>query len=125
MIRLPSSSGPPVYTAPAAQLERERLLRFTYRVGSEERDGILLWTQRGPRAFRNLCPHWRLPLDNGGGEILDESAGVVFCDAHAAEFALDDGRCVSGPCEGQYLERLDAAIEGDTVTVRMQSPLFA
>lgn len=125
MIRLPSSSGTSVFETTLATLEAERLVKFTYTVGSEDRLGVVLWTERGPRAYRNLCPHWRLPLDNGGGDILDEPAGVVFCDAHAAEFRLHDGRCISGPCEGQSLERLDVLVEGDTLTVRVQSPLFA
>lgn len=57
----------------------------------------------GVRAWLNVCPHAGRRLDWAPGQFLRDRAGHLVCAAHGASFALDDGRCVAGPCRGEGL----------------------
>lgn len=58
-------------------------------------------------AYRNRCPHRRVPLNWQPDQFLDDSASLVRCAQHGALFLIETGECLSGPCEGQPLEALD------------------
>lgn len=55
------------------------------------------------RAWRNVCPHAGRRLDYAPGLFLRGKTGELVCAVHGAGFALDDGRCVAGPCRGESL----------------------
>lgn len=69
-------------------------------------------------AYENHCPHWGVDLDLGFGDFVDPRSGLIACRNHLAEFDPDTGLCVSGPCVGASLRRLDVVVEGDLVRVR-------
>ncbi|MCS5635106.1 MAG: Rieske (2Fe-2S) protein [Myxococcota bacterium] len=58
----------------------------------------------GVRVYENRCPHRGTPLDWAPDRFLDESGEFLQCSTHAALFRLDDGECVSGPCQGEFLK---------------------
>jgi len=58
-------------------------------------------------AYRNRCPHRGTELDWQPGEFFDEHKTHLVCATHGALFQVDTGKCVSGPCVGQSLTRLD------------------
>lgn len=60
--------------------------------------------------YRNACPHLRVPLDWAPGRFLDSTGTRIVCANHGAEFRLGDGLCMRGPCKGQSLERVRAAV---------------
>ncbi|TDP75286.1 Rieske (2Fe-2S) protein [Bradymonas sediminis] len=72
------------------------------------------------RAYRNLCPHWSMPLDGGTGEFLDDSGHLIQCKMHGARFEIDTGECILGPCDGEYLEelRVELSADGTSATIR-------
>lgn len=74
---------------------------------SLEVDGMqLLAARRGDELFlyRNNCPHANEVLDPMGGSVLDNSAQIITCQHHGAEFLLDSGECIAGACYGESLE---------------------
>jgi nitrite reductase/ring-hydroxylating ferredoxin subunit len=42
----------------------------------------------------------------------------MVCGAHGASFALDDGACAGGPCNGDPLERIDIEVRDGSVVTR-------
>lgn len=66
----------------------------------------ILLTRRGDtvRAWRNLCPHARWPLERPDGRVVVQEGRFVICSAHGASFTLEDGRCVAGPGLGLGLQ---------------------
>ena len=69
------------------------------------RTGFALSSRRttaSPRAYVNLCPHFRIPLAMDGRE-LTVSPGYIWCGFHSAQFRQDDGYCVDGPAKGSGL----------------------
>ncbi|MEO3427934.1 Rieske (2Fe-2S) protein [Pelagibius sp. CAU 1746] len=60
-------------------------------------------------AYVNACPHQGTPLDWGGfdgsgGRFVSEASGNILCATHGAEFRLEDGTCLVGPCLGAKLQ---------------------
>jgi len=85
-------------------------------------DGRLLYMaiRRGPKVFVyvNSCPHTGMPLDFQPGRFLNADGTLIQCSTHGAEFRIDDGFCVSGPCEGDHLTAVETAIRGGRVLIR-------
>jgi nitrite reductase/ring-hydroxylating ferredoxin subunit len=73
----------------------------------ETRDGRLLYlaVRQGARVFVyvNACPHTGMPLDFKPGQFLNAERTLIQCSTHGAEFRIEDGFCISGPCEGDRL----------------------
>ena len=78
---------------------------------------ILLTRLRGDvHAFHNECPHAARRLDWAPGRFLIEGDTVV-CAAHGAQFLLDSGRCIGGPCSGAGLKSIEVTVEDGQVYV--------
>jgi nitrite reductase/ring-hydroxylating ferredoxin subunit len=56
-------------------------------------------------AYRDECPHYQgttsLPWRKDA--YLDRKTEFIVCAAHGAEFEIDSGLCVHGPCIGESL----------------------
>jgi nitrite reductase/ring-hydroxylating ferredoxin subunit len=77
----------------------------------------LLLTRTGDqvRAWYNLCPHARWPLERPDGKVVVQEGRFVICAAHGASFDLADGRCVAGPGFGRSLRPLPITIANDEI----------
>lgn len=69
-------------------------------------------------AYVNSCPHQGTPLDWGGfdgsgGCFVSAGSGNILCATHGAEFRLEDGTCLLGPCAGARLQRVEIGREAD------------
>ncbi|HIG36754.1 MAG TPA: Rieske (2Fe-2S) protein [Oceanospirillaceae bacterium] len=57
-------------------------------------------------AYVNSCPHRKVPLEWVADQFLDYDKQFIQCATHGALFTIDSGRCISGPCNRQSLQRL-------------------
>jgi nitrite reductase/ring-hydroxylating ferredoxin subunit len=64
-------------------------------------------------AYLDLCPHMYLPLTYRGTRVLSEDGQRLRCSNHAAEFAVSDGRALSGPGNGCGLSAISLNIGSD------------
>ena len=82
---------------------------------SEGHDTLfVLNTNNGPVAYRDLCPHYgstTLPWRKNA--YLNAAGTKIVCGAHGAEFEINTGLCVSGPCLGQSLIAVPLQIAED------------
>lgn len=56
--------------------------------------------------YRNRCPHRAITLNWEQDAVLDPSASLIQCAHHGAQFLIESGECVAGPCEGEALQAL-------------------
>ena len=61
-------------------------------------------------AYRNNCPHYGAPLDWKPDAFLSYDRKFILCSMHAALFKIDDGKCIDGPCPGDFLEKVNIEI---------------
>jgi nitrite reductase/ring-hydroxylating ferredoxin subunit len=85
-----------------------------------ERGGRLhdvIVVRRGRQAFcyLNRCPHTGSPLDWMPDQFLSLDKNHIQCATHAALFRIDDGVCISGPCNGDALTPVPVVVESGKV----------
>ncbi len=92
-------------------------LRFTYKDGPFDEEGILLRLADGQiRAYKNECRHLPMKLDDREPrDFWDPGKTHLVCNSHGARYRPVDGLCVSGPCEGSHLRPLPIVVEDGIV----------
>jgi len=68
-------------------------------------------------AYVNRCPHTGVPLNWLPDQFLDYEDKLIQCSTHGAQFRPEDGFCVWGPCQGQFLQPLKVEIRQQAVYV--------
>jgi nitrite reductase/ring-hydroxylating ferredoxin subunit len=73
--------------------------------------------RRAVFVYVNSCPHWGSPLDVCPGRFLDREGTHIHCSTHGAQFRIEDGLCIKGPCLGASLEPVSCAVRDSEVVV--------
>jgi hypothetical protein len=67
--------------------------------------------------YENACPHVGTPLDWMPDQFLSKDGRHLICATHGAEFTIASGKCISGPCQGDYLTAVKAEIRDGVIFV--------
>jgi nitrite reductase/ring-hydroxylating ferredoxin subunit len=78
--------------------------------GAGEPDCFLVYRGGTLRAYRNRCPHTGAPLNWQPDVFLDFQGRHIQCDLHGAQFRIEDGACLYGPCNGEGLQPVAVTI---------------
>jgi nitrite reductase/ring-hydroxylating ferredoxin subunit len=75
---------------------------------NEGRDTVLLVRHGGEvYGWRDACPHHGgTPMAWRKDAYLNHDRNRIVCAAHGAQFDIESGACVLGPCPGQSLQRV-------------------
>jgi len=75
--------------------------------------------RRGAQVYGyvNICPHAASPLDWVENQFMSLDKSHILCATHGAEFRIDDGLCVLGPCRGKSLEAVSVSVRGGQVVL--------
>jgi nitrite reductase/ring-hydroxylating ferredoxin subunit len=65
-------------------------------------DTVRVWVDR--------CPHNGTPLPWRKDAYLNAAGDRIVCGAHGAQFEIDTGLCVLGPCLGQRLQPVPCTV---------------
>jgi len=83
-------------------------------IKAEEPGGTgIVMLRRGDEAwaYRNVCPHFSIPLNYEPNTFWAYDAELLMCAHHSAMFRFEDGHCIDGPCEGSALTPVPIRIE--------------
>lgn len=62
----------------------------------------------------NQCQHVPMELDWQPGQFFADEGRLLVCSTHGAMYEPDSGWCVSGPCRGKRLRRIQVVeIDGE------------
>jgi nitrite reductase/ring-hydroxylating ferredoxin subunit len=90
-----------------------RAVEFT---SGEARFSVIVARAEGQvRAYENVCPHARAPLDRPDGRVPVQEKRFLVCSAHGASFRIEDGRCVGGPGLGMGLKAFPVKVREGVV----------
>lgn len=67
--------------------------------------------------YKNECPHLGINLEFEKDEFLDSEGQLIQCSTHGALFQIDNGKCLSGPCQGEHLSKLSHQIIDDKIVL--------
>lgn len=62
-------------------------------------------------AYLNQCPHTGIGLNWKPNEFLNSDGNLIQCSTHGAQFRIEDGYCLYGPCAGQSLKPIELQIQ--------------
>jgi nitrite reductase/ring-hydroxylating ferredoxin subunit len=79
--------------------------------------GFVVRSSAEIRAYANICPHRRHPLDLMEDQFLMDDGQLIRCASHGALFEWATGLCVVGPCVGKHLMRLDVRIDKENQVI--------
>lgn len=87
-------------------------------IGGREQEIMLIRRNHEVFGYINACPHTGVCLDWQPGEFLTGDRQRIICSMHGAEFEIDDGFCVSGPCAGDQLQPLPIFLIDNTIVLK-------
>lgn len=64
-------------------------------------------------AYQNRCPHLQVELEFLENQFLDQDKEFIECSTHGALFCVETGECVSGPCVGEFLSKVNIQVHSD------------
>lgn len=99
------------------ELPEDASLRVDFAHDSHAQGIALIRKGDAVHAYINRCPHQDLPLDWQRGQFLDERRQQIVCAMHGAEFRIEDGQCMAGPCKGRRLHALKTRLQDGQVLV--------
>jgi nitrite reductase/ring-hydroxylating ferredoxin subunit len=67
--------------------------------------------------YVNSCPHLGVALDWAPDRFLTADGARIICATHGAEFRIEDGLCLRGPCRGDRLRTVSFWLEDGMLTV--------
>ena len=71
--------------------------------------------------YRNSCPHLGIELEWMPDQFLDPPRHFIQCSTHGALFLIESGECDSGPCLGDFLERIPSRIQDGQLWIELES----
>lgn len=83
--------------------------------GFDTPNGEIFITQRDGSffAYQNLCPHLGVSLEYMEDQFLDMDKEYIICSTHGALFQVDSGECLWGPCQGEFLNKVEIKVHSD------------
>ena len=110
----PQAPPPGTSLGPLEAIPVNAVREFQFGEGRRVFSMLVVRRQGDVHAYVNACPHVFLPLTFRSPRLLSEDGERLECSNHLAEFAVDDGRALSGPVEpGCGLARVPIHIAGD------------
>lgn len=67
--------------------------------------------------YVNSCPHLASPLDWVENQFMTADKTRILCATHGAQFLIEDGHCVAGPCAGDKLTALRVSVRDGVVAL--------
>lgn len=61
-------------------------------------------------AYKNSCPHTGVNLEWKADEFLNLDKNLIQCSTHGAQFIIENGYCIYGPCQGRHLTKVPVSV---------------
>jgi len=100
------------------QLNESFCFEFIVKNATEEKDAFLIFFKGQYYAYINDCPHTGVNLNWQPGQFFSMDGLLLQCSLHGALFTPENGLCVRGPCQGQYLTAINIDVNEEAVFLR-------
>ena len=88
---------------------------FAIRSGDRDLNVFIVLHNGRLYGYLNQCPHTGANLDWLPDQFLDASGEIIICATHGAQFRIEDGYCIHGPCSGKTLTPVALSFDDDRV----------
>jgi nitrite reductase/ring-hydroxylating ferredoxin subunit len=90
---------------------------FTVGSGNWPLRGFIVKRAGQVYAYVNRCPHAGHPLNWQPDQFLSSTRTLILCCSHGAQFMIESGMCIVGPCRGQALTRIAVHVEDGKIVL--------
>jgi nitrite reductase/ring-hydroxylating ferredoxin subunit len=90
---------------------------FAIAQGPQARQVFVVRRGENIHAYENRCPHTGVNLDWQPNQFLDITNTLIQCSTHGAQFRIEDGLCVYGPCLNRHLTRYDTRVDAGGIYI--------
>ncbi len=91
--------------------------------GADRLEIVVVQKDARHHAYINSCPHQFIPLEIFPEHFHSADKKHLICSGHGALFEPDTGLCIDGPCEDEFLDRLNIVEkDGDIYLDEPRSP---
>lgn len=90
---------------------------FTIGAGDWPFKGFIVRKGNSVYAYQNYCMHVGHPLNWLPDGFLTEDQNLIICASHGAQYEIETGLCVSAPCRGKSLRKVDCDVRDGTIFV--------
>ncbi len=90
---------------------------FQFRVRGKVFQGFVVRKNGRFFAYQNLCRHLPITLDLNDNKIVDQCQKYLQCHMHGAQYEIETGFCIAGPCIGASLIRLEIKEEAKRLVI--------
>lgn len=102
-----------VALGPLGQIPDGKARNFVLEMRAGRFHGFIVRMGEEVRGYVDRCPHMGMPLAQTLDDYVHE--GRILCSWHGAVFAIEDGRCLGGPCHGAKLTPWPVAVRDGTI----------
>ena len=103
------------YLCKLSEMEEVSSRGFSVKLKRKKTDIFIVRKDNQVYGYINNCPHAQAPLEWNPDDFLDDKKEMILCAMHGAEFSIEEGACLGGPCNGAGLESLDIQLFGDEI----------
>lgn len=83
---------------------------FTQSINEQIYDFFLIRKNNRIFGYKNSCPHLGASLNWQADIFLNRDKNKIQCGMHGAQFAIETGECIFGPCINQQLEKVNITV---------------
>lgn len=88
---------------------------FSFGSGIDRREIFVYRRGEMVLGYDNACPHQGTPLNFLPDRFLTEEDDAFLCTTHGAQFRIETGFCLMGPCQGKSLRKIELQVEDGAV----------
>ncbi len=87
--------------------------------GFHNERGHIFAVRKGDQVYvyENSCPHFGINLEWQPDQFLDSEKRLIQCATHGAQFLIETGECIAGPCPGDKLSALECEVRNGVVYI--------
>lgn len=93
-----------------ADLDDPSSKSFSVKIKRKTTDIFIIRKGENVFGYINICPHAQAPLEWNPDEFLDSNKKNIICALHGAQFTIEEGDCIDGPCAGIGLTAVELEI---------------
>ena len=93
--------------------------KFEYQTEAAIQSGFVVLFEGKYHAYLNQCKHMPIELDYKPNEFMDDQKQWIVCSTHGAIYHPVSGECISGPCRGEILEKLNVTESNDVLWIEI------
>jgi len=99
--------------------EEGSTIKFEYSKNGVTQSGFVVFFEGNYCAYLNQCRHLPVELDFKPNEFMDDEKKWIICATHGAIYHPISGECISGPCRGKKLEKLNLIESNDVIWIEI------